>query len=48
MDSNFKAGFNILLSLFFLIFDEDNLRVTWEAFEWLWRLLLTQSERSKS
>ena len=48
MDSNFKAGVNILLWLFFLIFDEDNLRVTWEGYEWLWRLLLTQSERSKS
>ena len=48
MDSNFKAGVNILLWLFFLIFDEDNPRVTREGYEWLWRLLLTQSERSKS
>ena len=48
MDSNFKAGVNILLWLFFLIFDEDNLRVTREGYEWLWRLLLTQSECSKS
>ena len=33
MDSNFKAGVNILLWLFFLIFDEDNLRVTREGYE---------------
>ena len=45
MDRNFKAGVNILLWLFFfLIFDEDNLRVTREGYEWLWRLLLTQSK----